>query len=217
MNENFNNPSMPPDPAGPTSSTTSVSDTARAAWDTTRQRAGEALHSGETFVRENPGTSAMGIFGLGFFLGLLVGWCIAHEERNSYARFAKHWTDKLHFDWSVKSRPNPSSPSPVLSALQDPDHFVLESTAAARAQFDRCVGDATRYAREQPEKALGVAVLAGYVLRMLPVVGLIRLLFGLVLSLLKPALVLYAAAKCWQQFAPSTTDAAKTASRNPQA
>lgn len=72
------------------------------AWETTKEKAGEALHTGELFVRENPGTSALSIFGLGFLLGVLVGWSVAHEERDNYStsarRFVKRWGRKLSLD-----------------------------------------------------------------------------------------------------------------------
>lgn len=104
----------------------------------------------------------------------------------------------------VKSTPSSSPPSsPVLTALRDPDHFLIESAGAARARLDQCLGNAVTYAREQPEKALGSALLAGYVLRILPLAGLVRLVIGIVAALLKPALVVYAGARLWKQFAPA--------------
>jgi hypothetical protein len=92
MNEPELNPTNPPPPSN------AVSDAAKTAWDTTKVKAEEALHTGEKYVRENPGTSALGIFGLGFVLGLLVGWCIAHEERDSYAAMGRRWARKIHLD-----------------------------------------------------------------------------------------------------------------------
>jgi len=69
----------PPNDANPEP----ISDAARHAWETTKGKAGEALHTGERYVRENPGTSVLSVFGLGFLFGLVVGWSMAHEE--SYA------------------------------------------------------------------------------------------------------------------------------------
>ena len=72
------------------------------AWEATNEKAGEALHTGERYVRENPGTSVLSIFGLGFILGLLLGWSVAHEDRDNYAtsarRFTKRWSHKLNLD-----------------------------------------------------------------------------------------------------------------------
>jgi hypothetical protein len=97
MNEYSGDPAASPDPATPLTAS-SVSDTAKAAWDTTRQKAGEALQSGETYLKVNPGSSALSLFGLGFLIGLLIGWSLAHEEQCSYARLGKRWAGKLHLD-----------------------------------------------------------------------------------------------------------------------
>jgi hypothetical protein len=79
-----------------------VSQAARQAWDTTRERAGEALQTGERYVRENPGTSVVSTFACGFLLGLLVGWSIAHEERDNYStrgrKLARRLAHKLSLD-----------------------------------------------------------------------------------------------------------------------
>lgn len=72
------------------------------AWETTKEKAGEALHTGERYVRDNPGASVLSVFGLGFLLGLLVGWSVAHEEHDDYStsarKFMKRWGSKLNFD-----------------------------------------------------------------------------------------------------------------------
>ena len=82
--------------------TAKVSEAASQAWETTREKAGEALQSGERYVRDNPGTSVLSIFGIGFVLGLLVGWSVAHEEQDDYSasarKFAKRWGKKLNID-----------------------------------------------------------------------------------------------------------------------
>lgn len=82
-----------------TNETPGAADTAARAWETTREKAGEALQTGERYVRENPGTSAVSLLGFGFLLGLLAGWSLAHEERDSYSastrRFVKRWGHKL--------------------------------------------------------------------------------------------------------------------------
>jgi hypothetical protein len=94
MNTQDYNPSSPEAPAS------NIKDTAAHAWETTRERAGEALQSGERYVRDNPGTSVLSIFGLGFLLGLIVGWSVAHEEHEDYStrarKTARGWGRKLN-------------------------------------------------------------------------------------------------------------------------
>ena len=89
------------------------------------------------------------------------------------------------------------------SALREPDRTLQETAAAARARLDQCVGEAASYARQQPEKALLSALAVGYVLRLLPVMGIARMFLRLALALLKPAALLYGGAKLWQQVQPS--------------
>jgi len=71
-------------------------------WETTREKAGEALQTGERYVRDNPGTSALTIFGLGCLVGLIIGWSLGREEENDYSararKFGKRWSKKLHLD-----------------------------------------------------------------------------------------------------------------------
>ena len=82
-----------------TNETRSATDAATRAWETTKDKAGEALQTGERYVRENPGASALSILGFGFLLGFLVGWSFAHEERDNYSastrKFLKRWGHKL--------------------------------------------------------------------------------------------------------------------------
>jgi len=78
-----------------TNETRSAADKASRAWETTREKASDALQTGERYVRENPGTSALSILGLGFLLGFLAGWSLAHEERDDYSasarKFLRRW------------------------------------------------------------------------------------------------------------------------------
>lgn len=71
-------------------------------WESTRAKAEEALQSGEKYVREHPGTSVLSLFGLGFLLGVLVGWSVAHEDEDEYSasarRFARRWGRNLNLD-----------------------------------------------------------------------------------------------------------------------
>jgi hypothetical protein len=86
--------------AGTGPSADTVTAAATKAWETTREKAGEALHTGERYVREHPGTSVLSIFGLGFLLGILVGWSAAKEDDYAtYARkLARRWGHKLNLD-----------------------------------------------------------------------------------------------------------------------
>lgn len=72
------------------------------AWDTTKEKAGEALQTTERYVQQHPGTSVLGLFSAGLLIGVLVGWKMAHEERDSYLtnahKFLKRWGHKLHLD-----------------------------------------------------------------------------------------------------------------------
>lgn len=90
------------DPTAPTATTTTqaAKEGATQAWETTKEKADEALHIGERYVRDNPGTSVLGVFGAGLLVGLLVGWGVAHEERYdrtaSTRKFLKRWGHKFN-------------------------------------------------------------------------------------------------------------------------
>jgi hypothetical protein len=79
----------PQDPPPTESSRDAISEAAREAWQTTKEKAGDALDTGERYMRENPGVSAISIFGLGFLLGLIVGAAIAREDDDSYSTRAR--------------------------------------------------------------------------------------------------------------------------------
>ena len=72
------------------------------AWQSTKDRATDALQTGERYVRDNPGVSVLGVFGAGLLVGLLLGYTVAHEERDDYAEtareFFKRWGKKLNLD-----------------------------------------------------------------------------------------------------------------------
>ncbi len=93
MNKQDPLPSADPEP---------ISEAAKRTFETTKAKAGEALQAGERYVRDNPATSALSIFGIGFLLGVLIGWSLAHEERDNYSqsarKFAKRWGSKLNFN-----------------------------------------------------------------------------------------------------------------------
>jgi uncharacterized membrane protein len=87
----------------------------------------------------------------------------------------------------------------VLSALKEPDRFVQDTLAAARAGVDQCVADATHFARTEPIKALAAAGAVGFAIRILPVTRIVNSLFHVALALLKPAVLVYGGAKVWQK------------------
>jgi ElaB/YqjD/DUF883 family membrane-anchored ribosome-binding protein len=79
----------------------SATEAATQAWETTKEKAGEALQTGERYVRENPGTSVLSIFGFGLLLGLLLGWGLAQDHDNYSTRsrkFMRRWGHRLNFD-----------------------------------------------------------------------------------------------------------------------
>lgn len=95
MNEPHSTPSTETDSAP-------ITDAAKRAWQTTKDKAGDALHTGERYVRENPTTSALSIFGLGCLIGAVIGWSIAHEAHDSYTdralKLAKRLGGKFNLD-----------------------------------------------------------------------------------------------------------------------
>ncbi len=101
MNQDFTSADSASEEPGSGLQPEAIKDAAKQAWETTKSTAGDALQTGERYVRENPGTSALSVFGFGFVLGLIVGWNIAHEERPDYSRRARkladHWGGKLNF------------------------------------------------------------------------------------------------------------------------
>ena len=65
------------------------------AWENTKGKASEAIHTSERYVRENPGTSVLSVFGAGIALGVLIGWTVAHESRHSYTDSAQDFLRSL--------------------------------------------------------------------------------------------------------------------------
>lgn len=76
----------------------SAAEIAGRSWETTKDKASQALHSGEQYVRDNPGTSVLGVFGTGLIVGLLIGWSVAHQERRDYSDDARRILDRLARD-----------------------------------------------------------------------------------------------------------------------
>ncbi|MEO7319027.1 MAG: hypothetical protein ABIZ56_08575 [Chthoniobacteraceae bacterium] len=77
------NTDYPNNPAT-TSTTQAAADSAAQAWETTKEKASEAMQTGERYVRDNPGASVLGVFGAGLLVGVLIGWSAAHGERDDY-------------------------------------------------------------------------------------------------------------------------------------
>jgi len=65
------------------------------AWEATKGKAADALHTSERYVRDNPGTSVLSVFGAGIALGVLIGWTVAHESRSSYSDTAHDFIRRL--------------------------------------------------------------------------------------------------------------------------
>jgi len=91
----------PTNPTTPTTPQTATEGAARA-WETTKEKAGEALHTGERYVRDNPGTSVLSVFSGGLLLGVLIGWSLARGDEDDYTdktrKLLKRWGQKLNLD-----------------------------------------------------------------------------------------------------------------------
>ena len=67
-----------------------------------------------------------------------------------------------------------------------------------REHFDDLVAQTETYVRENPEQSVAYAVLAGFVLNRLGVGRIIRTIVRLALLALKPAILIYGAAKLYE-------------------
>ena len=104
-------------------------------------------------------------------------------------------------------------PLTFASALENPEEFIVANYNAARARVESSVKDAAAYAQIQPEKALLWALGGGYLLRMLPLTGILRALIQVVLTVLKPAALIYGSAKLWQKVQPFVAPSGSSANR----
>ncbi|HEX8371441.1 MAG TPA: hypothetical protein VF585_01570 [Chthoniobacterales bacterium] len=84
----------------------------------------------------------------------------------------------------------PSSPTIEQCVCERWDKITTATT--------QCVTDAEAYARQEPLKAIAYAAAGGYVLRILPVAAILGSVIRLVLMLLKPAALVYGAAKAYE-------------------
>ena len=67
--------------------------------------------------------------------------------------------------------------------------------------------DGEAFVRDEPMKAVGYALAIGYVLRMLPVLSIFSLFLRFLVTLLKPAALVYGAAKAYELTTKPTDDA----------
>ena len=95
----MNNPNIP---SSADQTASSVSDTAKRAWQATKDKAGDVFETGEQYVREHPATSVLSIFGLGFLVGAVIGWSIAHEDHDTNTdraiSFEKRLRERFNLD-----------------------------------------------------------------------------------------------------------------------
>jgi ElaB/YqjD/DUF883 family membrane-anchored ribosome-binding protein len=78
----------PQDSSSTESRRESISEAAREAWQTTKEKASEALDTGERYVREFPRASAASIFCMGLLLGLVLG-AIGRENDDTFSSRAR--------------------------------------------------------------------------------------------------------------------------------
>jgi hypothetical protein len=67
-----------------------------------------------------------------------------------------------------------------------------------KEQVETALGETEDYIREKPTQSLLYAFLAGYILNRLPLVRILAGIFRLLLAALKPAILVYGAAKLYQ-------------------
>ena len=86
---------------------------------------------------------------------------------------------------------NTNSNASIENTISDGWEKVCDSTS-------QHISDCEAYIRQEPLKAVGYAIGVGYVLRMLPVGGIISLLAKVILMAIKPAVLLYGAGKAYE-------------------
>jgi len=67
-----------------------------------------------------------------------------------------------------------------------------------REHFDEWVSDTEQYVRENPVQSLAYAILAGFILNRLGIGRILRGIVRLALFALKPAILIYGAAKLYE-------------------
>lgn len=69
--------------------------------------------------------------------------------------------------------------------------------AQAEASISATINEAKTYIRREPTEAVLFAVIAGYVMRMLPLGAILNLVARLVFLALRPAIIIFGATKIW--------------------
>jgi hypothetical protein len=78
------------------------------------------------------------------------------------------------------------------------DDIAERGLRYTREQFDEIVSQTETYVRENPVQSLAYAILAGFVLNRLGIGRIVRGIVRLVLLALKPAILIYGAAKLYE-------------------
>lgn len=78
------------------------------------------------------------------------------------------------------------------------EESICSKWSEARGALEGRLLDGENYVREEPLKAVAYAAAAGYVLRILPITAILRSFIRVILMALKPAIVVYGAAKAYE-------------------
>jgi hypothetical protein len=76
--------------------------------------------------------------------------------------------------------------------------IAQRSLRYTRDQFDDVLQQTGEFVRENPARAVGFALAAGFILNRLPVVGILRSLIRMLFIALKPAVLAYGVTKLYQ-------------------
>lgn len=79
------------------------------------------------------------------------------------------------------------------------DAVISNRLAAAEATVKATLRDTEEYIRHEPLKAVLWSMLAGYLMRTLPMTAIVGALVRLLLTAVRPALFLFGAAKFWEE------------------
>lgn len=94
------------------------------------------------------------------------------------------------------------SSHPIGSLLREPEAYLQDNLNHVWSRIERSRKDLLAYTELQPEKALLWAAGGGYLLRLLPLKGMLGTLIRTLFALLKPAALLYGGVKVWQKAEP---------------